>query len=307
MSPRTSTAEAILQALEAGPATAEQLHSGSRRRQGLIDKALTDLANDGRIVSVQWDEDPDDKPHWQLANPTSEISPESDLEPDGQAPNDDTGETDKTSSGLTADVAGRDLELAQSSADEESPADHASMVSKPDEIVDSGQDASEITGEETETTGGTEPGDDDSAISPASTAIERADRSEATDGQIVIYEPEPDQDSSGSSPATSIATDTDPEPLAEPEPGAESKPTDELAVKKVCRGCQEQMPVVCPCCRQKTSSYCGECRSKRTPRHRGTGGESEILSNGLPKLRRGELIAMVNDVMGQHHTPEFNG
>jgi DNA-binding transcriptional ArsR family regulator len=89
------------------------------------------------------------------------------------------------------------------------------------------------------------------------------------------------------------------------ESGKEPGP-DGAAEVKLCRGCQAQMPLICPCCWQKTTSYCAECRKKHSTSRRGD-GEPVILSNGLPKLRPGQLEELVLGVMRQQPTPTHLG
>jgi hypothetical protein len=75
---------------------------------------------------------------------------------------------------------------------------------------------------------------------------------------------------------------------------------------KSCAGCQAQMPVVCPCCQRKTTSYCGNCR-RNMPTRRGAPAEPQILANGLPKLRPGQLEGMVLDVLRSNPLPNHLG
>lgn len=76
---------------------------------------------------------------------------------------------------------------------------------------------------------------------------------------------------------------------------------------KVCRGCQTLMPLICPCCGRKTLAYCINCQAIRPAPRRGEPGEPEILANGLPKLRAGELAQMVLKVMTDNPVPEYRG
>jgi hypothetical protein len=75
---------------------------------------------------------------------------------------------------------------------------------------------------------------------------------------------------------------------------------------KICRGCQAQMPMVCPTCGSKTTSYCADCRRQQPARRRGS-GQPEILSSGLPKLGRGELVHLVRNVMRTQPLPDHLG
>jgi hypothetical protein len=95
------------------------------------------------------------------------------------------------------------------------------------------------------------------------------------------------------------------DPDAEPESQAEQESQVEAEVK-TCRGCQAQMPTVCPTCQSKTTSYCGTCRQNMPTRRRGS-AEPGILANGLPKLTPGELQRLVTDVMRAHPLPDHLG
>ena len=85
----------------------------------------------------------------------------------------------------------------------------------------------------------------------------------------------------------------------------EQQDGDAVETPKLCRGCQAQMPKICPDCWQKTPAYCGKCRRTMPQVRRGEPGEPVILSNGLPKLRPGELEAMVEKVIREHPLPAF--
>lgn len=76
---------------------------------------------------------------------------------------------------------------------------------------------------------------------------------------------------------------------------------------KICRGCQNQMPKICPGCWQKTTTYCGDCRKDNPTTRRGTPGDPQILSNGLPKLARGELERHVLQIIRSQPSPEHLG
>ncbi|MBX7267575.1 hypothetical protein KIF24_17070 [Micromonospora sp. Llam7] len=89
--------------------------------------------------------------------------------------------------------------------------------------------------------------------------------------------------------------------------GDEKKAEAEAEPPKLCRGCQTQMPKICQCCWQKTPAFCGKCRKDMPQVRRGEPGEPVILSNGLPKLRPGELEAMVEKVMREKPLPAFAG
>lgn len=84
----------------------------------------------------------------------------------------------------------------------------------------------------------------------------------------------------------------------EAEPAAEAK---------ACRGCRAPIPPICPTCWQKTTVYFGTCRRTMPTTERGTTREPQILSNGLPKLRPGELERMIQDVLATHPVPDYGG
>ncbi|GAA3741918.1 hypothetical protein GCM10022225_26810 [Plantactinospora mayteni] len=112
----------------------------------------------------------------------------------------------------------------------------------------------------------------------------------------------PDGEAADQEQATS---DGDGTPAGDANPDGEKLA--EAEPPKLCRGCQAQMPKICECCWQKTPAYCGTCRRNMPQVRRGEPGEPVILSNGLPKLRPGELEAMVEKVMREQPMPAFAG
>lgn len=144
-------------------------------------------------------------------------------------------------------------------------------------------------------------GDPDDAAAPDTDRPEpEGPDAEAPDGHDAI------------SPQDDATTADSPDPTAEaleapPETPAENTPeTAEAPEAKVCRGCQAQMPVVCPGCGRTTTSYCATCRANRPARRSGT-GEPDILITGLPKLRRGELRQLVLGVLTSNPLPDHRG
>jgi hypothetical protein len=91
------------------------------------------------------------------------------------------------------------------------------------------------------------------------------------------------------------------------QPGGDGDQAAEPEPPKLCRGCQAQMPKICECCWQKTPAYCGKCRRTMPQVRRGEPGEPQILSNGLPKLRPGELEELVAKVLREHPVPHHVG
>jgi hypothetical protein len=103
----------------------------------------------------------------------------------------------------------------------------------------------------------------------------------------------------------------DGQPDGEPRPDGDTQPDGEVRAvaeqPKLCRGCQAQMPKICECCWQKTPAFCGNCRKNMPQVRRGEPGEPVILSNGLRKLRPGELEDLIRKVLRDHPLPAFAG
>jgi hypothetical protein len=126
------------------------------------------------------------------------------------------------------------------------------------------------------------------------------------DPQPGADEPVTDDSSTDAGPATDAPADSEATSDGDAAPDGEQKPA-EAEPPKLCRGCQAQMPKICERCWQKTPAYCGKCRRTMPQVRRGEPGEPVILSNGLPKLRPGELEAMVEKVMREQPLPAFAG
>ncbi len=110
---------------------------------------------------------------------------------------------------------------------------------------------------------------------------------------------------SGTTPATGDEQpDSDGDRTEQPSDGDQAA---EPEPPKLCRGCQAQMPKICECCWQKTPAYCGKCRQTMPQVRPGEPGEPQILSNGLPKLRPGELEELVAKVLREHPVPHHVG
>jgi hypothetical protein len=165
---------------------------------------------------------------------------------------------------------------------------------------------------EGETTGA-DPADDDHAAAPATDPSP----DEVTGQALTAGPPEPPADPQPAS-AQTAADPAIADPAADV-PAASQAATDGEATPdgeqrsvepepaKLCRGCQAQLPKICHSCWQKTPTYCGTCRRTMPQVRRGEPGEPVILSNGLPKLRPGELEAMVLTVMQEQPLPAFAG
>lgn len=166
------------------------------------------------------------------------------------------------------------------------------------------------------------PDADDATVPDADTAdtteAEAATPDEATDSAPSGGSPDPADDPQPVTDAPAAADETNAGLTVEPPPDSEATPdgeakqdVDEKQAEaeppKLCRGCQAQMPKICEDCWQKTPAYCGKCRRTMPQVRRGEPGEPVILSNGLPKLRPGELEAMVEKVMREHPLPAFQG
>ncbi len=107
--------------------------------------------------------------------------------------------------------------------------------------------------------------------------------------------------------ATAPDEPTEPASGGDGQPGADGDQAAEPEPPKLCRGCQAQMPKICECCWQKTPAYCGKCRRTMPQVRRGEPGDPVILSNGLPKLRPGELEELVAQVLREHPVPHHVG
>jgi hypothetical protein len=137
------------------------------------------------------------------------------------------------------------------------------------------------------------------------------------DGATAPDEPPTDVDSyEDDSGGTASPADTEEPDSADPPPGqqvhgADAEDADVTATPeaevKVCRGCGEQMPKTCPTCWSKTTAYCGTCRRTQPTARRRAPGEPQILANGLPKLRPGELEHLVLDVLRTQPLPDHLG
>jgi hypothetical protein len=148
----------------------------------------------------------------------------------------------------------------------------------------------------------------------ATTDVDTADPARPGGSMIPAADAEAtDQASAPVSDSPPAAADSDPAPATDGQPDGEPKPdgdaeqTAEADQPKLCRGCQAQIPKICECCWQKTPAYCGKCRRNMPQAHRGEPGEPAILSNGLPKLRPGELEQLVEKVMREHPVPHHVG
>jgi len=189
-------------------------------------------------------------------------------------------------------------------------------------LADPASAGDEATGPETtEIDGATEPDTTDTVEADPGTPDEATDGAPAADAPNPAMDQQPADDGPASDDAITDSsatldgpTDQDGEaqPDGEAELRGDAEPDGEgeqaeAEPPKLCRGCQAQMPKICECCWQKTPAYCGKCRRSMPQVRRGEPGEPVILSNGLTKLRPGELEAMVEKVMREHPLPAFAG
>jgi hypothetical protein len=171
-------------------------------------------------------------------------------------------------------------------------------------------------------TGQPEPDGDDNAAEPdtdtPATGTTDADPATQAEAADPAADPQPDTEppatsaGDGTTPASEAPADGGATPDGDGQTDTEAKPDGdekkaEAEPPKLCRGCQAQMPKICECCWQKTPTYCGKCRKDMPQVQRGDPGEPVILSNGLPKLRPGELEDMVAKVMREQPLPAFAG
>ena len=276
----TPTAQAILEALQVGPATTTALREHTGRSKTTIDKALTDLTKADLIIKVPAQDGNDTSPTlWTLPAPgptTDDISPTPDTDPSGlDAEHPDQTETDEPHSDAeppeepSSDTA---PELDRQSSTEEPPAleQNPPLVQQLDPQIYGPAPGS-----------ATPPASDQPTSDPAEPTAEDAPADDTSPNPAA-------ENTTDASPDTGTGTD-------------EVPGTPEI---KLCRGCQDQMPVICPCCWQKTTAYCGTCRKDN---RRNVLRDPEILSNGLPKLGKGELEGLVLNVMNTHPLPHHLG
>jgi hypothetical protein len=250
----TPSAQAILEALRAGPASADELREQVHRSKSTTDKALNELAKAGLISQARPD-DESDPLRWALTEVTTVADVPGTTTPDESAQEGATG-----------------IDTGPASTDTE-PSDEPVLEN--------------LVGDE-HAEGGAE-----------------LNHSEATRAETSAPEVEPvhalntqPHDRPDETPPTTNAEDAAEEPAAGTTNEAQAEEV------KICRGCQEQMPVLCPCCWQKTTSYCGTCRKSG---RQGAPGQRQTLFNGLPKLTNGELHRLILDVMQAQPLPEHHG
>jgi hypothetical protein len=159
----------------------------------------------------------------------------------------------------------------------------------------------------------TDPGPADAAPAEAVEAVEPPEPPD-TDPDGTGHTPDHDDPTSqdttdGTDPSDNQATPADGTTAAgdaAPPDQVADETTDPAEEVRVCRGCGQQMPRVCPTCRAKTTAYCGICRQTHPTRRRAP-GEPQILANGLPKLLPGQLAHLVLDILRSQPLPDHLG
>ena len=296
MKPLTPTATAALDALAEGPATTTELRTRTGAGRSTLDKALTELRRDNLVTRLS-DDHPEHPSHWTLTTDANHPEPSASDQPDtGDAHEQDLSDGDEShADGAHEPELGGDNVQPEASDDDGS---HTDGAGRPDTDLRRNDDVDQPDLDDSVPTSGTAAGpeampedlpgaplDDDTSGVDATASGEKGD-------------PGPDA-------PTSDGSAEEPSPTLPPQTlssqGEETPSTPDGDVK-ICRGCQSQMPKTCPTCWNKTSSYCGNCR-----RSGGLNGTPEILSNGLPKLDRGQLAELVRDVMRTHPLPDHLG
>ncbi|MBT8227310.1 MAG: MarR family transcriptional regulator [Dactylosporangium sp.] len=263
----TPSAQRTLDALNTGPGNVHELSERTGRSRSTTDKAINDLAKAGLIVKVDVGGDPA-----------------------GGAPT----RWQFAAPALAADEAGQPTDAEQATESDtdvsgtaETDAATPDEATEPARLGDAPDPADEPQPLVTET-----PESGEGQISAGSDADAQPDSTATPNGKVTT-----DGDTTADGEAKQDGGDKE---------GGSDKQA-EVEPPKLCRGCQAQMPKVCECCWQKTPAYCGTCRRTMPQVRRGEPGEPIILSNGLPKLRPGELEAMVEKVMREQPLPAFGG
>ncbi len=165
-------------------------------------------------------------------------------------------------------------------------------------------------GEAAPTDKATDDSSADSAADQPATTDETANANEAAPAESADRaapdSPPPADAETSTAPTPGDPTPGDAKP-GDAKPGADGEQPSESEPPKLCRGCQAQMPKICQGCWQKTPAYCGTCRRTMPQVRRGEPGEPVILSNGLPKLRPGELEELVEKVLRENPVPHHVG
>lgn len=175
------------------------------------------------------------------------------------------------------------------------------VTAMPDKQADGQPDAEQATTDEV-----SDPATPDEADGEPDSAPHESEATAGVDpGQNAADDAEPSDEADGGEVDRGEASRG--EAGAEQHQAGDSEQATVADEPKICRGCQAQLPKICPHCWQKTPAYCGDCRKKMPQVRRGEPGEPQILSNGLPKLRPGELEQLVLKVMQDHPLPHHVG
>ncbi len=263
----TPSAQRTLDALTTGPGNVHELSERTGRSRSTTDKAINDLAKAGLIVKVADGGDPAD------GAPTRwQLA-------------DPAPATDEASQPTDAEQATEPDAGASGTVESDAvTADEATELAPLGDTPDPAAEPQPPVAEAPESGDGQIDADADADAQPGSTAT--PDGPGTPDGDTPA-DGETKQDGDGD--------------------GGSGDQQAEVEPPKLCRGCQAQMPKVCECCWQKTPAFCGTCRRTMPQVRRGEPGEPIILSNGLPKLRPGELEALVEKVMREQPLPAFGG
>ncbi|WP_238015015.1 hypothetical protein KZZ52_33775 [Dactylosporangium sp. AC04546] len=294
----TPTARKTLEALRSGPGTALELSQRTSRSRSATDKALADLAAADLAVIINAGPRASGTPAiWQLA-PAQSAGDETG-EPTGEPAADPIGEAAPTKN--LADGPASQPPADTGSGDGDHADDLPPVAAEPEASASSpatpSAAASASAAVAETTSGGASSGRDDTP--GTGTAAAAAD---GPDGAGVA-QAEAEPHATGAVPANEKA-EAAPAGTADPATPAGDTTEPDAPQPKLCRGCQTQLPAVCPNCAQKTPSYCANCRQQGP---RGRTGDPTILTNGLPRLARGELETMVANVMRTNSVPDHLG
>lgn len=275
MSKLTPTEQATLDAVRQRPGNVHELAERTGRSRSGTDRALASLAKAGLITKVDTTGDAADgaPTRWDVAEPAAASDEPTDtahadsIPHDGGQLHDESVNPDDAAAHPTQDTPG--TEQPQDADADAEPAPH-----------------------------GQQP--DDSAASR---------QPDAQPGAAQLHGGQPQHADPEGPPGAGQATPDEPneDTTARPSDAGNAAGGGQPEQPKLCRGCRAQMPKICPCCWQKTPAFCGTCRKDMPQARRGEPGEPQVLSNGLPKLRPGELEDLVLKVMQEHPLPHHVG
>ena len=264
----TPTTQATLDAFDAGPGNVHELRERTGRSRSATDKAISDLAKKGLITKVDNGGDPAD------GTPTrwQLADPPTETGPDSAEPATDTEGTAANTEELVADTDAGTGPEGEAEPEAEAFVDETVADDSSGALLAEGFGAASEIG------------------MPAADA----------------GDPMGNQDNDGADNLGGPSADDAVSDAAEAA-GHQQQTAQTAEQPKICKGCQALIPKVCPTCWQKTPGYCGQCRQDKPHARRGDPGEPQILSNGLPRLRPGELEQMVLQVMRDNELPHHVG